>query len=93
MDCVLIDVVVVLTGAETIFLLFDEEEGGCLWRVQGVNFASFQILIKKVFDCLLFFWRVCVYFANFGFKGLIKIYFMVVRMGRGDMVHCFLQEH
>ena len=32
-DCVFIDVAVVLTGAKTAVLLFDEEERRCLWRV------------------------------------------------------------
>ena len=41
MDSVFIDVAVVLTGVKTTVLLFDEEEGGCLWEVWRVNFASF----------------------------------------------------
>ena len=29
----------------------------------------------------------------FGFKGFVKVYFMVIKTGRGNMVHCFFQEH
>ena len=33
MYCVLIDVVIVLTGIKTTILLFNKKEGGCLWGV------------------------------------------------------------
>ena len=32
-DCVFINIAVILTGVKTAILLFNEEEGGCLWRV------------------------------------------------------------
>ena len=40
-NSVFIDVVIVLTGSEATVLLFDKEERGCLWEVEGVNFAGF----------------------------------------------------
>ena len=38
-------------------------------------------------------WGERIHFANLGFKGLIKIYFMVVRVRRGNMVSCLFQEY
>ena len=92
-DSVFIDIAVVLARAKTTILLFDKEEGGCLWGIQRMNFASLQIFIKKVFGCLSFFRRERVYLSNFGFKELVKVYFMVIRAERGDMVCCFFEEH
>ena len=40
MDSVFINVVVVLARAEATVFLFDEEEGGRLWEIGGVDFAS-----------------------------------------------------
>ena len=33
MDCVFVNIVIVLTGAETTVLLFNKEERGCLWGI------------------------------------------------------------
>ena len=40
MDCVFINIVVVLTGAEATILLFNKEERRCLWGIGGADFAS-----------------------------------------------------
>ena len=40
MDSVFVNIVVVLAREKAIIFLLDEEEGGCLWGVGGVDFAS-----------------------------------------------------
>ena len=40
-DRMFVDIAVILTEAKTAILLFDNEEGECLWGVWGADFASF----------------------------------------------------
>ena len=55
MDCVFVDVSIVLTGVEATILFLDKEERGCLQGIGGADLASFQVFIKEIFCCLSFF--------------------------------------
>ena len=85
-DCVFIDVSIVLTGARATIFFLDKEERGCLWGIGGVDFASFQVFIKEVLHCFLFFGGEGVYFADLRFKSFIKVYLVVIGARRRDMV-------
>ena len=39
-DSVFIDVAIVLAGSKATILLLDEEDRGCLWGVEGTDFAG-----------------------------------------------------
>ena len=78
-----VEVTVVLARVEFPIFLFYEEERGCLGRVGRLNLPSGDVFFKKVLSGLLFIQGKRVYFANLQEKGVIKVNFMVIGMGRG----------
>ena len=92
-DCMLVDVLVVLTGVKATILFLDKEERRRLWGIGGADLASFQVFIKEDLCCLSFFRREGVYLADLRFKGFVKVYFMVIGARGRNMVCGFLQEY
>ena len=43
MDCVFVNIAVILTRAEVTILLFNKEEGRCLWGIGGVDLVMRSI--------------------------------------------------
>jgi len=54
LDCVRIYVAIILAGMECSILLWDKEEGGCLWRFRRKDFSFFEILVNECFQGLHF---------------------------------------
>ena len=89
---VFVEVTIVLAGAEFAIFLFDKEERGCLGGIGRTNLSSSQVFLQEVLSSFLFIWRKWVDFAYLRREGFIKIDFMIVGSGRGDMVGHFLRE-
>ena len=77
---------------EFAIFLFDKEEGGHLERVGRSDFSSDEVFFEKVLSGFLLVWREGVDFANLWHKGVVKIDFMIIKMGGGNMVCCFLRK-
>ena len=88
-----VDIAVVLAGAESSVFLFDKEEGRGLGGVGWTDLSGGEVLIQEVFGGFVFVGREGVYFPDFWGERVVKVDFMVVRMGRGNVVGCFLQKH
>ena len=52
MDCMFIQVVIVLAGANPSILCLDKEEKRCLGEVQGMDLPTIQVLLERVFSSL-----------------------------------------
>ena len=87
-----IEVMIVLAGAELAILLFDEEEGGYLGRVERMDLSSGKVFFEKIFGGLLFIWGERVDFAYLWHEGFIEIDLVIIGSGGGNVVGCFLRE-
>ena len=88
-----IDISVILARAKSSVFLFDEEKGGGLGRVGGVNLSRGEILIKEVLGGFLFFGGEGIYFYDFQGEGIIKVDLVVIGLRWGNVVSGFLGEH
>ena len=84
-----IEVPVILAGAKSSVLLFDEEEGSGLRGVGGTDFSSTKIFIKEGFGSELFVGGERVELPDFWGKRVGEVNFVIVRSRRGDMVSSF----
>ena len=60
--------------------------------MEGWIFPAARFFFKKVFSSFLFIWREGIDFADLQDKRVFKIIFMIVGIGRGNMVSCFFAE-
>ena len=56
LNCMRIDVMIVLAGTEHAILLWDKEEGGHLWELGRKDLPFVEILIIERLEGLHFFW-------------------------------------
>ena len=88
----LIEVTVVLVGAKVSIFLFDKEKGKGLERIERMDFARFEIFVKKVFSGFLLIRGEGVDFPNLRNEGFVKVYFVVIRLRWRYMVSGFFGE-
>ena len=74
---------------ESSILLFDEEEEGGLWRIGWSYLPGGQVLIQEVLGGFTLVGRKRVYLPNLWGEGIVKVDFMIIGSGRGDMVSGF----
>ena len=92
MDGVVVQVVIILTRAESSILPWDEEEWGSLWGLGRYNSSSFQVFIDESFASL-FFGRVKrVDLGNLGNEGVLEFDDVIKRSMRRENVVSFLRE-
>ena len=77
-DGMFVDVAVILAGAKSSILLFDEEERRGLGGVGWAYLSRGEVFVQKVFGGLAFVWGEGVNFPDLWGKGVVKIDFMVV---------------
>ena len=77
MDGMFVDVTVVLAGAESSILLFNEEERRSLGGVGRADLAGCEVLIQEVSGFTLVRGE-GVYFPDLWGEGVVKVYFMVI---------------
>ena len=87
-----IEIPVILARTEFSIFLLDEEERGRLGRVGRTNLSGGKVFFKEVLGSFLFFRRKRVDFAYLRCEGFVKINLVIVGLGWGDVVSCFLGE-
>ena len=84
-----IDILVVLTGAESAIFLSDKEEGRHLWGVEWANLSRGKDFVKEIFSSFSCIRRERVHLSYFWGKGVVEVDLMVIRSGGGNMVGSF----
>ena len=69
LDCVFIEISVILAGTEPSIFLLNKEEWGGLWQLRFSDFAEFEMFIDELLACLHLFWVHGVGFHYFWDKG------------------------
>ena len=88
MDGVFVDVLIVLTGAESTVFFFDKEVR-CLRGVGQADLSGDEVFIKEIFSSLSFFRGERVHFSYFWGEGVVKVDLMIIWLDRRNMVSGF----
>ena len=63
----------VLYGAKSTILLFDEEKGACHGRLGGSDVALLAVFIEELVELLFLRWRKGVRLASLGYEVVLQI--------------------
>ena len=88
-----VDIAIVLAGAESAVLLFDEEEGRSLGGIGWADLPRSEVFVQEIFGGFAFVRGEGVNLPDFRGEGFIEVDFMVVGSERGNVVGSFFREH
>ena len=73
LNCVLIEVPIVLARVEPSIFCLNKEEGRGLWRLQFLDFARLKMFVNELLTCVHLFRVQGIGFGDFQHKGLLKV--------------------
>ena len=77
-DGVLVDVMVVLAGAESAILFFNKEEGGGLGGIGWADLSRGEVFVQEVLSGFVFVQGEGIYLSDLRGEGVVKIDLMVI---------------